>query len=150
MWVHNDVGGGLVTAASRASRRVIRSAERLLSKWTVPSWQTLRHLDRFTASAIRCSWVNVARLHCRFEHVFVPLALTTPGPTILFQQFKRESLGDTIVSDTRHMAGPTKLRNHDDGLHACDVAVGEDLGVWDLVFPRDSTDLSEAVRCKIR
>ena len=34
MWVHNDVGGGLVTAASRASCPVIRSAERLLSKWT--------------------------------------------------------------------------------------------------------------------
>lgn len=50
----------------------------------------------------------------------------------------------------RHMAGPTKLRCHDDGFHACDVAVGEDLGVWDLVFPRDSTDLSEAVRFKIR
>ena len=45
VWVHNDVGGGLVTAASRASRRIIRSAERLLSKWAVPSWQTLRHLD---------------------------------------------------------------------------------------------------------
>ena len=144
------VGGGLVTATSRASRRVIRSAERLLSKRGVPSWQILHHFDRLTASALRCSWVHVKRLHCCLEHVFVPLALITTGPTILFQQSKRESLEDTIVSHTRHMAGPTKLRCNYDGLHACDVAAGEDLGVWDLVSPRDSTYLSEAVRYTIR
>ena len=50
----------------------------------------------------------------------------------------------TIVSHTHHMAGPTKLRCHDDGFHACDIVVAGELGVWDLVFPRHSKGLSEA------
>lgn len=47
------------------------------------------------------------------------------------------------------MAGPTQLRYHDDGLHACDVAVAEDLGVWQLVFPSDSTYLSKAAHVEL-
>lgn len=47
------------------------------------------------------------------------------------------------------MTGPTKLRYHDDGLNACDVAVAEDLGVWQLVFPSDSPYLSKAAHVEL-
>ena len=47
------------------------------------------------------------------------------------------------------LAGPTRLRCHDDGFHTCDVAAAEDLGVWDLVFPFDFTNLSEAVHVEL-
>ena len=74
----------------------------------------------------------------------MPLALTDPGRMTFFQLSKEERLMNTIVSPTRHMAELTKLKCHDEGFHACDVVAVEELGVWDLVFPRHSKDFSEA------
>lgn len=42
-----------------------------------------------------CSWIDVARPQCCFEDVFLPIALTTPGPmTRLLQLSKEKSLGN--------------------------------------------------------
>ena len=82
------------------------------------------------------SWVNVAGLQC-----CLVLALTILGPPTLFQVSKEESLPSPMQT--------TWLDQHDDGLHACDAAVEEDLCVWDHVFPCDFTDLWEEVHVEL-
>jgi len=90
----NDVSGGLV-AVECASRRAIRWAVRLLSKFGFAIVADLTPSRRVHSLRLPCSWIDVARPQCCFEDVFLTLALTTPGPTTrLFQLSKEESLGD--------------------------------------------------------
>lgn len=92
--------------------------------------------------SVPCSWVNVGRLQCCFEDIFVPLVLTTPGlqPSSM-QLFKEENLGDAIFS-SHHMAGPKRLRCHDDRLHPCDNSSGGSVfGILSFHVPCDPTSL---------